>query len=190
MPFAGTRIHFLTAYTTVGQRPTNLQNLPLQTGVVGGTASTYNNLVPQPLKVVYISLFSLSPSFLCTAIIRKNTTIHQRYKGSMYYTDWLIDWLFTVLRPAQEYFTYMETSPLPKEEFDNACITDVKIPCLYYLTNNHGYWKLILKYIYSGACMKKGRVGHSFLGKFEFGAICMFRERTDMFIHFIYFTYK
>jgi hypothetical protein len=25
----------------------------------------------------------------------------------------LIDWLFTVLRPAQEYFTYMETSPLP-----------------------------------------------------------------------------
>jgi hypothetical protein len=23
------------------------------------------------------------------------------------------DWLFTVLRPAQEYFTYMETSPLP-----------------------------------------------------------------------------
>jgi hypothetical protein len=27
--------------------------------------------------------------------------------------DWLIDWLFTVLRPAQEYFTYMETSPLP-----------------------------------------------------------------------------
>ena len=27
--------------------------------------------------------------------------------------DWLIDWLFTVLRPAQEFFTYMETSPLP-----------------------------------------------------------------------------
>jgi hypothetical protein len=25
----------------------------------------------------------------------------------------LIDWLFSVLRPAQEYFTYMETSPLP-----------------------------------------------------------------------------
>jgi hypothetical protein len=25
----------------------------------------------------------------------------------------LIDWLFTVLHPAQEYFTYMETSPLP-----------------------------------------------------------------------------
>jgi hypothetical protein len=24
-----------------------------------------------------------------------------------------IDWLFIVLRPAQEYFTYMETSPLP-----------------------------------------------------------------------------
>jgi hypothetical protein len=24
--------------------------------------------------------------------------------------DWLIDWLFTVLRPAQEFFTYMETS--------------------------------------------------------------------------------
>jgi hypothetical protein len=27
--------------------------------------------------------------------------------------DWLIDWLFIVLRPAQEYFTYMETSLLP-----------------------------------------------------------------------------
>jgi hypothetical protein len=25
----------------------------------------------------------------------------------------LIDWLFTVLRPAQEFFSYMETSPLP-----------------------------------------------------------------------------
>jgi hypothetical protein len=25
----------------------------------------------------------------------------------------LIDWLFTVLRPAQEYSTYMETSPMP-----------------------------------------------------------------------------
>ena len=27
--------------------------------------------------------------------------------------DWLIDWLFTVLRPTWEYFTHMETSPLP-----------------------------------------------------------------------------
>jgi hypothetical protein len=26
---------------------------------------------------------------------------------------WLIGWLFIVLRPAQEYFTYMEKSPLP-----------------------------------------------------------------------------
>jgi hypothetical protein len=25
----------------------------------------------------------------------------------------MIDWLFTVLRPFQEYFTYMETSPMP-----------------------------------------------------------------------------
>jgi hypothetical protein len=25
----------------------------------------------------------------------------------------IVDWLFTVLRPAQELFTYMETSPLP-----------------------------------------------------------------------------
>jgi hypothetical protein len=25
----------------------------------------------------------------------------------------MIDWLFTVLRPAQEFFTYMETSPVP-----------------------------------------------------------------------------
>jgi hypothetical protein len=36
----------------------------------------------------------------------KNTQ-HTNYKG-----NWLIDWLFTVLRPAQEYFTYIETSPL------------------------------------------------------------------------------
>jgi hypothetical protein len=26
---------------------------------------------------------------------------------------WLIDWLFIVLRPAHEYFTDVETSPLP-----------------------------------------------------------------------------
>jgi hypothetical protein len=26
---------------------------------------------------------------------------------------WKFDWLFTVLRPAQEFFSYMETSPLP-----------------------------------------------------------------------------
>jgi hypothetical protein len=25
----------------------------------------------------------------------------------------MIDWLFIILRPAQEYFTYVETSPLP-----------------------------------------------------------------------------
>jgi hypothetical protein len=33
-------------------------------------------------------------------------------KGSTGQTN-VIDWLFTVLRPAQESFTYMETSPLP-----------------------------------------------------------------------------
>jgi hypothetical protein len=27
--------------------------------------------------------------------------------------NWLIDWLFKVLRPVQEYFTYMETSLMP-----------------------------------------------------------------------------
>jgi uncharacterized membrane protein YgcG len=32
---------------------------------------------------------------------------------------WLIDWLFIVLRPAQEYFTYMETSPFPGEGLQN-----------------------------------------------------------------------
>jgi hypothetical protein len=31
--------------------------------------------------------------------------------------DWLIDWLFTVLRLAQEYFTYMETSSLRAAKF-------------------------------------------------------------------------
>jgi hypothetical protein len=34
------------------------------------------------------------------------------FLNNKYYYDWLIDWLF-VLRPAQEYFTYKETSPLP-----------------------------------------------------------------------------
>jgi hypothetical protein len=28
------------------------------------------------------------------------------------FVDWLIDWLFTPLRPAQEFLTFMETSPL------------------------------------------------------------------------------
>jgi hypothetical protein len=28
-------------------------------------------------------------------------------------THEIIDWLFMVLRPAQEFFTYMETSPFP-----------------------------------------------------------------------------
>jgi hypothetical protein len=28
-------------------------------------------------------------------------------------TLYAVGWLFTVLRPAQEYFTYMEKSPLP-----------------------------------------------------------------------------
>jgi hypothetical protein len=35
------------------------------------------------------------------------------YVLSDWLIDWLIDWLFTVLRPAQEFFTLMETSPLP-----------------------------------------------------------------------------
>jgi hypothetical protein len=30
-----------------------------------------------------------------------------------------IDWLFIVLHPAQEYFTYMETSPLPVKGWKN-----------------------------------------------------------------------
>jgi hypothetical protein len=30
-----------------------------------------------------------------------------------FFQEGLIDWLFTVLRPAQEYFTYMEMSPMP-----------------------------------------------------------------------------
>jgi hypothetical protein len=33
--------------------------------------------------------------------------------ANLLFNQWLIDWLFSVLRPAQEYFTYMETSPLP-----------------------------------------------------------------------------
>jgi hypothetical protein len=32
---------------------------------------------------------------------------------------------------------------------------------------------------YNGVFMKKERVGHSFVDKFEFGAIFMFLERTD-----------
>jgi hypothetical protein len=38
--------------------------------------------------------------------------------------------------------------------------------------------------------MKKQRAGLSFLGNFEFGAICIFLERTDAIVHLhIYFTY-
>jgi hypothetical protein len=42
---------------------------------------------------------------------------------SLFATSWTItwstltDWLFTVLRPAQEFFTYMETSPLAVKGF-------------------------------------------------------------------------
>jgi hypothetical protein len=32
---------------------------------------------------------------------------------NLQYKRWCIDWLFTVLRPAQEFFTYKDTSPLP-----------------------------------------------------------------------------
>ena len=38
---------------------------------------------------------------------------HIQFQFIPLYVGWLIDWLFRVLRPAQEYFTYMETSPLP-----------------------------------------------------------------------------
>jgi hypothetical protein len=36
-----------------------------------------------------------------------------------WWTWTLIDWLFTVLRPAQEFFTDMETSPLPVKGLQN-----------------------------------------------------------------------
>jgi hypothetical protein len=36
-----------------------------------------------------------------------NYTMYHFHSGSR------VGWLFTVLRPAQEYFTYMETLPLP-----------------------------------------------------------------------------
>jgi hypothetical protein len=39
------------------------------------------------------------------------------------------------------------------------------------------------KNIYSGVYMKKERVGHSFLGKIEFGSIYMFLERTDAIVY-------
>jgi hypothetical protein len=47
------------------------------------------------------------------------------------------------------------------------------------------------KNIYSGLYMKKERVGHSFLGKIEFGTICMFLERTDaiVYLHILYLQY-
>jgi hypothetical protein len=34
----------------------------------------------------------------------------------------LIDWLFTVLGTAQEFFTYMETSPLPVKGCKKICL--------------------------------------------------------------------
>jgi hypothetical protein len=41
------------------------------------------------------------------------TYLHHEYAKSWYSDHPGIDWLFTVLRPAQEFFTYMETSLLP-----------------------------------------------------------------------------
>jgi hypothetical protein len=38
--------------------------------------------------------------------------------------------------------------------------------------------------------MKKERVGHSCLGKLEFGAIYMFLERTDALFHMLIFSLK
>jgi hypothetical protein len=52
-----------------------------------------------------ISIFPPQQNLGCNFIIIFSTTILEIY--------WLIDWLFTVLRSAQEYFTYIETSPLP-----------------------------------------------------------------------------
>jgi hypothetical protein len=49
-------------------------------------------------------------SYLIKHSGKKNTSCQYMY---------IIDWLFTVLRPAQEYFTYMETSPLPVKEKKN-----------------------------------------------------------------------
>jgi hypothetical protein len=43
--------------------------------------------------------------------VKASTKKHMRRKTGC--RDWLIDWLFTVLHPLQEYFTNMKTSPLP-----------------------------------------------------------------------------
>jgi hypothetical protein len=46
-------------------------------------------------------------------------------KITFHFNDWLIDWLFTVLRPSQELFTYMETSPLQVKGCKILCLCPV-----------------------------------------------------------------
>jgi hypothetical protein len=58
---------------------------------------------------------TMSETSAISALCLKHCNPTVCYKRTMSETSaiWLIDWLFTVLRPAQEFFTYMETLPLP-----------------------------------------------------------------------------
>jgi hypothetical protein len=51
------------------------------------------------------SWFDTPEHVLCTRTFQNEENYWQ--------ISWLIDWLFTVSHPPQEFFTYMETSPLP-----------------------------------------------------------------------------
>jgi hypothetical protein len=74
-------------------------------------------------KLLFSYVFVASGIFLYIQLWPQDNTDNHRVLGhvcqwSNYFVtncfnDWLIDWLCTVLHPAQEFFTDMETSPLP-----------------------------------------------------------------------------
>jgi hypothetical protein len=62
------------------------------------------------------SLINTSFNFLCNMLsywLKKSICDVYAHTSQNTQASKNIDWLFIVLRPAQEYFTYMETSPLP-----------------------------------------------------------------------------
>jgi hypothetical protein len=71
---------------------------------------------------VYDTNFAVDPYYIvkikpwATLISQLNFHVLKMIK------TWLIDWLFAVLRPAQEYFTYMETSPFTVRNGDGLCV--------------------------------------------------------------------
>jgi hypothetical protein len=58
-------------------------------------------------------------------ILLEKIHIHCTINVFVSYEDWFNDRLYIVLRPAQEFFTYMETSPLPVKGCKNLGLCSV-----------------------------------------------------------------